>query len=61
MERIDEIRSLFSKLCNINLTTKDEIPEISSSDKVKLIKVINDAKAEVERLCILDIMNKTCK
>ncbi|MBO5676490.1 MAG: hypothetical protein J6S07_09285 [Bacteroidaceae bacterium] len=61
MERIDEIISLFSKLCNINLTTKDEIPEISSSDKVKLIKVINDAKAEVERLRILDIMNKTCK
>jgi hypothetical protein len=61
MERIDEIRNLFNKLCNINLTTKDEIPSISSNDKVKLIKAINDAKAEVERLRILDIMNKTCR
>lgn len=34
---------------------------ISPNDKVKLIKAINDAKVEVERLRILDIMNKICR
>ena len=61
MSRLDEIRSLFDKLCNTNLTIEDEIPEISSEDKVKIVKVINDAKAEAQRLRILDIMNKVCK
>lgn len=61
MARVDEIRSLFDKLCNTNLTTNDEIPEISSEDKVKIVNMINDAKAEAERLHILDIMNKICK
>lgn len=61
MSRLDEIRSLFDKLCNTNLTIEDEIPEISSDDKVKIVAVINDAKAEAQRLRILDIMNKVCK
>lgn len=61
MSRLDEIRSLFDKLCNTNLTIEDEIPEISSEDKVKIVAVINDAKAEAQRLRILDIMNKVCK
>lgn len=61
MSRLDEIRSLFDKLCNTNLTIEDEIPEISSEDKVKIVKVINDAKAEAQRLRILDIMNKVCR
>lgn len=61
MSRLDEIRSLFDKLCNTNLTIEDEIPEISSEDKVKIVAVINDAKAEAQRLRILDIMNKLCK
>ena len=61
MTRLEEIKSLFDMLCNTNLTTKDDIPEISSEDKVKLVKTINDAKAEAERLHIIDIMNKVCK
>lgn len=61
MSRLDEIRSLFDKLCNTNLTIEDKIPEISSEDKVKIVAVINDAKAEAQRLRILDIMNKVCK
>ncbi len=61
MSRLEEIRSLFDKLCNTNLTIEDEIPEISSEDKVKIVAVINDAKAEAQRLRILDIMNKVCK
>jgi hypothetical protein len=61
MSRLDEIRSLFDKLCNTNLTIEDEIPEISSEDKVKIVAVIDDAKAEAQRLRILDIMNKVCK
>lgn len=61
MSRLDEIRSLFDKLCNTNLTIEDEIPEISAEDKVKIVAVINDAKAEAQRLRILDIMNKVCK
>lgn len=61
MERIDELKSLFDKLCNTNLTIEDEIPEISSDDKVKLVGLINNAKAEAERLHILDIMNRICK
>lgn len=59
MSRIDEVKEFFDKLCNTNLTVKDEIPEISSEDKVKLVKLIDDAKAEAQRLRILDIMNKT--
>ena len=61
MSRLEEIRSLFDKLCNTNLTIEDEIPEISSEDKVKIVAVINDAKAEAQRLRILDIMKKVCK
>lgn len=61
MSRIDEVKEFFDKLCNTNLTVKDEIPEISSEDKVKLVKLIDDAKAEAQRLRILDIMNKTCR
>lgn len=59
MSRIDEVKEFFDKLCNTNLTVKDEIPEISSEDKVKLVKLIDDAKAEAQRLRILDIINKT--
>ena len=61
MSKLEEIRSLFDKLCNTNLTIEDEIPEISSEDKVKIVAFINDAKAEAQRLRILDIMNKVCK
>lgn len=61
MARIDEIKCLFDRLCNTNLTEDDEIPEISSKEKVNLVKLINNAKAEAERLHILDIMNKVCK
>lgn len=61
MSRIDEVKEFFDKLCNTNLTVKDEIPEISSEDNVKLVKLIDDAKAEAQRLRILDIMNKTCR
>ena len=59
MSRIDEVKEFFDKLCNTNLTVKDEIPEISSEDKVKLVKLIDDAKADAQRLRILDIINKT--
>ena len=61
MARINEIKCLFDRLCNTNLTTEDEIPEISSEDKIRIVKLIDDAKAEAERLHILDIMNKVCK
>ena len=61
MSRIDEVKEFFDKLCNTNLTVKNEIPEISSEDKVKLVKLIDDAKAEALRLRIVDIMNKTCR
>ena len=61
MSRLDEIRSLFDKLCNTNLTIEDEIPEISSEDKVKIVAVIDDAKAEAQRLRILEIMKKVCE
>lgn len=61
MSRIDEVKEFFDKLCNTNLTVKDEIPEISSEDKVNLVKLIDDAKAEALRLRIVDIMNKTCR
>ena len=61
MSRLEEIRSLFDKLCNTNLTIEDEIPEISSEDKVKIVAVINDAKAEAQRLRILEVMKKVCK
>ena len=60
MERIYEIKSLFDRLCNTNLTKDDEIPEISSEDKVKIVELIDKAKAEAERLHILDIMNRIC-
>ena len=52
---------MFDYLCNTNLSTEDDIPEISSDDKVKLVKIINDAKIEAERLHILEIMRKVCK
>ncbi len=61
MVRIDEIKSLFDRLCNTNLSNEDDIPEISSEEKVNLIKLINDAKAEADRLHILDIMNRVCR
>lgn len=61
MARIDDIKSLFDKICNTNLTIEDEIPEISSEDKVKLVELIDNAKAEVNRLHILDIMKKICE
>lgn len=61
MARIDEVRLLFDKLCNTNLTMDDDIPEISGEEKVKIVELINSAKAEAERLHILDIMNKVCK
>ena len=61
MGRNKDLYCLFDKICNTNLTEKDDIPEISSKEKVELIKKIDDAKAEVERLRILDIMKKVCK
>lgn len=61
MSRENDLKEFFDKLSNINLTENDEIPEISSDDKVALVKLINDAKAEAQRLRILDIMNKVCK
>jgi hypothetical protein len=61
MARIDEIKSLFDRLCNTNLTADDDIPEISSEEKLKLVNLINNAKAEAERLHILDIMNGVCR
>lgn len=61
MERIDEIRSLFDLLCKTNLTLEDEIPEISSEEKENLIKLVNNANAEAQRLRIVDIMNKVGK
>lgn len=61
MERINEIRSLFDLLCKTNLTSEDEIPEISSEEKENLIKLVNNAKAEAQRLRIVDIMNKVGK
>lgn len=61
MERIDEIRSPFDILCNTNLTSEDDIPEISSEEKANLIKLVNNAKADAQRLRIVDIMNKVGK
>lgn len=61
MARIDEIKILFDVLCKTNLSNEDEIPELSSSEKVRIVKLIDDAKAEAERLHILDIMNKVCR
>ena len=60
MNRRDEVYRMFDYLCNTNLTTDDDIPEISSEDKVKLVKIINDAKMEAERLRILELMKKVC-
>lgn len=60
MANFNEIKTLFDKICNTNLTINDEIPEISSEEKVKLVSLINDAKTEANRLRILDIMNKVC-
>lgn len=61
MARIDEIKSLFDRICNTNLTTSDKIPDISSEDMAGIVKLVDDAKAEVERLHILDIINKVCR
>lgn len=61
MNRRDKVCRMFDYLCNTNLSTEDDIPEISSDDKVKLVKIINDAKIEAERLHILEIMRKVCK
>ena len=60
MQRLNEIKELFDKLCNTNLSVEDHIPELSTEDKLNLIKCINDAKAEAQRLRILDIMRKVC-
>lgn len=60
MQRLNEIKELFDKLCNTNLSVEDNIPELSTEDKLNLIKCINDAKAEAQRLRILDIMRKVC-
>ena len=58
MARIDEIRAFFDRLCNTNLTVKDDIPGISSEDKCNLVRLIDDAKAEAMRLHIIDLMKK---
>lgn len=60
MVRIDEIKNLSDWLYNANLTPEDEIPGISSEEKVNLVNWINNARAEAERLRILDIMKKIC-
>ncbi len=61
MARIDEIKNLFDRLCNTNLKIEDDIPEITHNQKIKLIKLIDDAKAEADRLHIIDIMNRVCR
>ena len=61
MKRIDEIKCLFDILCNTNLTSEDDIPEISSEEKDNLIKLVNNAQAEAQRLRIVDIMKKVGK
>lgn len=60
MANINEIKEFFDMLCNTDLGAINEIPEISSDDKVKLAKVIDDARFEVDRLRIIELMKK-CK
>lgn len=60
MGSINEVKEFFDRLCNTDLGVINDIPEISSDDKAKLVKVIDDARFEVKRLRIIDIMKK-CK
>ena len=58
METLDAIRELIN---NTNIKIEDiESEKLSIEDKEKLVKIIDDAKAEVERLHIIDIINKVC-
>lgn len=61
MATLNEIKAFFDILCKTNLTEEDDLSEISSEEKVNIIKVIDNAKAETERLHILDIMKRVCK
>ena len=50
-----------SRINNTNIKIEDiESEKLSIEDKEKLVKIIDDAKAEVERLHIIDIINKVC-
>lgn len=60
MANINEFKEFFDMLYNTDLGVINEIPEISSDDKVKLAKVIDDARFEVDRLRIIELMKK-CK
>ena len=57
METLDAIRELMNRINNTNIKIEDiESEKLSIEDKEK----IDDAKAEVERLHIIDIINKVC-
>ena len=61
METLDAIRELMNRINNTNLKIEDiESEKLSIEDKKNLVKIIDDAKAEVERLHIIDIINKVC-
>ena len=59
METLDAIRELMNRINNIKIEDI-ESEKLSIEDKKKLVKIIDDAKAEVERLHIIDIINKVC-
>ena len=64
MANLEETCRLFNVLCGTKLSEEDilksssksDMPKLSSEDCIKLVKMINDAKAEAERLHILEIM-----
>lgn len=57
METLDAIRELMNRINNTNIKIEDiESEKLSIEDKEKLVKIIDDAKAEVERLHIIDII-----
>ena len=61
METLDAIRELMNRINNTNIKIEDiESEKLSIEDKEKLVKIIDDANADVERLHIIDIINKVC-
>lgn len=61
MVKLDAIKELMNKINDINIKVEDiDSEKLSIEDKKNLVKIIDDAKAEVERLHIIDIINKVC-
>lgn len=61
MVKLDAIKELMNKINDINIKVEDiDSEKLSIEDKKNLVKIIDDAKAEVERLHVIDIINKVC-